>query len=94
MAMGESEANRFSAAPSALGYLAQMEYALLIALRRLDVAVDFEVGVETLDDVVFHDASGDSAWDPRVLLTLETRMEHGNQQWCAAEAAEVPRRAA
>ena len=36
----------------------------------------------------------DSAWDPRVLLTLETRMEHGNQQWCAAEAAEVPRRAA
>lgn len=32
----------------------------------------------------------DSAWDPRVLLTLETRMEHGNHEWCAAEAAEVP----
>jgi hypothetical protein len=31
----------------------------------------------------------DSDWDPRVLLTLETRMEHGYQQWCAAEAAEV-----
>jgi len=26
----------------------------------------------------------DSAWDPRVLLTLETRMEHGNDKWCAA----------
>jgi len=36
----------------------------------------------------------DSAWDPRVFLTLETRMEHGYQQWCAAEAAEVPGRAA
>ncbi len=30
----------------------------------------------------------DSAWDPRVLLTLETRMEHG-KHWSAAEAAEV-----
>lgn len=36
----------------------------------------------------------DSAWVLRVLLTLETRMmEHGNYR-CAAEAAEVPRRAA
>ncbi len=32
----------------------------------------------------------DSAWDPRVLLTLETRMEHGYQEWCAAGVAEVP----
>ena len=37
-----------------------------------------------------HSRITDSAWDPRVLLTLETRMEHGYQQWCAAEAAEVP----
>lgn len=36
----------------------------------------------------------ESAWDPRVLLTLETRMEHGNHRWCAAEVAEVPGRAA
>ena len=35
----------------------------------------------------------ESDWDPRVLLTLETRMEHDNHWW-AAEAAEVPRRAA
>jgi hypothetical protein len=38
-------------------------------------------------------AVGESAWDPRVLLTLETRMEHGKHRR-AAEAAEVPRRAA
>lgn len=31
----------------------------------------------------------ESDWDPRVLLTLETRMEHG-KHWSAAEAAEVP----
>jgi transposase InsO family protein len=36
----------------------------------------------------------DSDWDPRVLLTLETRMEHGFNEWCAASAAEVPGRAA
>lgn len=34
----------------------------------------------------------ESDWDPRVLLTLETRMEHG-KHWSAAEAAEVSRRA-
>ena len=39
------------------------------------------------------EAATDSAWDPRVFLTLETRMEHGYQKWCAAEAAEVPGRA-
>lgn len=30
------------------------------------------------------EAVDDSAWDPRVLRTLETRMEHGNHWWCAA----------
>lgn len=40
------------------------------------------------------DAQADPAWDPRVLLTLETRMEYGNHEWCAAEAAEVSGRAA
>jgi hypothetical protein len=38
--------------------------------------------------------SFESDWDRRVLLTLETRMmERGNHR-CAAEAAEVPGRAA
>jgi hypothetical protein len=34
--MNAPVANRFSAAGSALGYLAQVEYALLIALQRVD----------------------------------------------------------
>lgn len=37
------------------------------------------------------DAFGDSDWDPRVLLSLETSMEHGNKEWYAVEAAEVSR---
>lgn len=52
---GEGEANAYSAAPSALGYLAQVEYALLFVLRRLDVELEFDVSIETLDDIVFHD---------------------------------------
>jgi hypothetical protein len=55
----EGEANAYSAAPSALGYLAQVEYALLLVLRRLDVELEFDVSIETLDDIVFHD--GDDA---------------------------------
>ena len=53
------EANPYSAAPSALGYLAQVEYALLLVLKRLDVELEFDVSIETLDDIVFHD--GDDA---------------------------------
>lgn len=55
----EGEANLYSAAPSALGYLAQVEYALLLVLKRLDVELEFDVSIETLDDIVFHD--GDDA---------------------------------
>jgi len=51
----EGETNAYSAAPSALGYLAQVEYALLLVLRRLDVELEFDVSIETLDDIVFHD---------------------------------------
>jgi hypothetical protein len=42
---------------------------------------------------VLYGPNGESDWDPRVLLTLETRMEHGKHTR-AAEAAEVPRRVA
>lgn len=49
------EGNPYSAAPSALGYLAQVEYSLLLVLKRLDVDLDFDVSIETLDDIVFHD---------------------------------------
>lgn len=43
----------FSAAASATGYLYQCRYALLEALRRMRDEVDFQVCIETLDDVVF-----------------------------------------
>ena len=46
-------ANRFSAAGSAIGYLAQVEYALLIALERMDHEESLRLSLETVDDIVF-----------------------------------------
>jgi hypothetical protein len=43
--------DQFSAAPSALGYLYQVEVALLEALRREDPAL--ELSIEALDDIAF-----------------------------------------
>jgi len=43
----------YSAAASATGYLYQCRYALLEALRRMRHEFDFQVCIETLDDVVF-----------------------------------------
>lgn len=51
----------FGAAGPALGYLAQVDYALLAALERMDDEDDFAVSIETLDDIVFHDAETDDA---------------------------------
>ncbi|HEX8205718.1 MAG TPA: ABC-three component system protein [Solirubrobacteraceae bacterium] len=59
--MTNSGSSRFGAAGSALGYLAQIDYALLASLERLDDEDDFAVSIETLDDIVFHDAETDSA---------------------------------
>lgn len=53
--------SRFSAAGPALGYLAQIDYALLAALERMDDEDDFTVSIETLDDIVFHHAETDDA---------------------------------
>lgn len=53
--------SRFSAAGPALGYLAQVDYALLAALERMDDEDDFAVSIETLDDIVFHHAETDDA---------------------------------
>ncbi|QOC25829.1 hypothetical protein IC744_05575 [Microbacterium hominis] len=47
--------NRFSAAGSALGYLAQVEYALLIPLQRMEGEVSFRISLETIDDITFED---------------------------------------
>lgn len=70
MAGTDSETTPFSAAASALGYLAQVEYALLLVLRRLIDEDSFEVGVETLDDVVFH-----SDGSPAELLQAKHRVD-------------------
>jgi hypothetical protein len=51
--MAAADSNRFSAAGSALGYLAQVEYALLIALQRMDNDDSFRLSLETIDDITF-----------------------------------------
>lgn len=51
--MDSATINRFSAAPSLLGYLFQCRYALLESLRRLGDGPQFVVSLETLDDIVF-----------------------------------------
>jgi len=51
--MDTSDRGAYSAAPSALGYLYQVRYALLESLRRLRKGQEFIVSIETLDDVVF-----------------------------------------
>ena len=48
-----TDSNRFSAAGPALGYLAQVEYALLIALRRMDTEESLRLSLETADDITF-----------------------------------------
>jgi hypothetical protein len=56
-----SEASRCSAAGPALGYLAQVDYALWAMLERMDVEESFSLSIETLDDIVFHDdVTGDA----------------------------------
>lgn len=51
--MSTVDSNRFSAAGSALGYLAQVEYALLIALQRMDTDDGLRLSLETVDDITF-----------------------------------------
>ena len=53
--------SRFGAPGPALGYLAQVDYALLAALERMDDEDDFTLSIETLDDIVFHHAETDDA---------------------------------
>lgn len=51
--MRPADSNRFSAAGPALGYLAQIEYALLFALNRMEGSVSLRLSIETADDIVF-----------------------------------------
>ena len=69
---GETETNKYSAAPAALGYLAQVEFALLLTLQRLDEALDFDISIETLDDIVFHGPGPDKAGE---LLQTKHRVD-------------------
>lgn len=55
-------ANKFSASSSTLGYLYQIRYALFVLLQRItesdiDDVPDILLSIESLDDVVFEDAS-------------------------------------
>lgn len=50
--------NRFSAAGSTLGYLAQVEYGLLLTLKRMDDDVELRLSLETADDIVFDEGEG------------------------------------
>jgi hypothetical protein len=61
MAEPTASSSAASAAGPALGYLAQIDYALLAALERMDDEDDFAVSIETLDDIVFHDVATDEA---------------------------------
>lgn len=58
MSMSSVDSNRFSAAGSALGYLVQVEYALLIALQRMDSDVELKLSIETADDITFEVEGG------------------------------------
>ena len=53
--MSSATPNQFSAAGSALGYLAQVEYALLIALQRMEGEVSLRISLEMIDDITFED---------------------------------------
>lgn len=59
MNMTSSESNRFGAAEAALGYLYQVRSALLWSLRRMKQRPDFQISVETVDDVTFESSGGE-----------------------------------
>ena len=66
------DVSAFSAAGPALGYLAQVDYALWAALERMDEEEDFSVSIETLDDVVFHDpGTGDATQKLQTKHTMD-----------------------
>lgn len=88
---------QFSAAASALGYLYQCRVALVSALRKIRDGDDFNVALETLDDVVF-DNEGQA---PELLQTKHHRTRSANltdaspdlwkslRIWCEGLAAET-----
>lgn len=78
MEASSRSSSAFGAAGPALGYLAQVDHALLASLRRLGQQDDFAVSVETFDDIAFHpgeEGTGTERWqskhsvDPDATLT-------------------------
>jgi hypothetical protein len=82
---GSRDTSRFSAAGPALGYLAQVDYALLFGLRRLDREDEFAMSVETLDDIVFHHGETDSAtekWQSKHSIDEQRNLtDASNELW-------------
>lgn len=63
--MTNADTNRFSAGGSALGYLAQVEYALLIALQRMDGDENLRLSLETVDDITFDVEGRPELWQTK-----------------------------
>lgn len=61
LALRYSMTDKHDATSSMLGYIFQSRYALHQALHRLRTGEPFSVAIETLEDVVFHQADGTSA---------------------------------
>ena len=71
----------FSAAASALGYLYQFRLALVCALRRVSKGEEFQLALETLDDVVF-----EKNGEPSAILQAKHHRERSNlvkKRWIA-----------
>lgn len=83
--MALSGTSTFGAAGPALGYLAQVDYALLAALERMDDEDDFTISIETLDDIVFHHAQTDDAtekWQSKhTVNTTRSLTDAGTDLW-------------
>lgn len=70
------QANQFDATPSVLGYIYQIRYALLLALRKIHEVDDPDnciISIESLDDISFEDA--DSVSD---LIQAKHHLQSGN----------------
>lgn len=66
----------FDASPSALGYIYQIRYALLLALQKIDLVEDPDdclVSIEKIDDISFH-----STGEPDELLQTKHHAKPGN----------------
>lgn len=64
--MSNIDKSQYSAAGPALGYVAQIEYSLLLALQRMDEEYDLKLSIETADDFVFKtDSKNQELWQTK-----------------------------